>query len=271
VRSFIREPLLHFLLAAAALLALDFWTRPLRKPVLEIQAAAVEAQSSMSAQRLGRPLTATERAAIADQLLEDEILFQEAQKRGMVTDNQVRSTLIAMMRSALKPVTAEPTDAELNATRSKLPRESTTLPQQISFEYVSYANAETIPADLLSKLRSGADPKSLGEPMQLANPLPPTYRPQVERLLGNEFTEKVFVQPLNEWQGPINSSRGVFFIRVIARQSEQPLALEAIKPILESHWMNQKQGDAVAREVDLLKANYRIVMPQPGADKEGGE
>lgn len=269
MRTIFREPLLHFLLASAALLALDFWTRPLRKPVLEIQAAAVEAQSSMSAQRLGRPLTSVERAAIADQLLQDEILFQEAQKRGMVADNQVRGTLISMMRSALKPVTAEPTDDELNATRSKLPRESTTLPQQISFDHVAYANAESIPVDLLSKLRGGADPRSLGEPMQLANPVPPTYRPQLERLLGNDFADKAFVQPINEWQGPIRSSRGVFFIRVIARQAEQPLPLEAIKPILQAHWMNERQADAVAREVDLLKAGYRIVMPKPGADKEG--
>ncbi|MGL4399297.1 MAG: peptidyl-prolyl cis-trans isomerase, partial [Luteolibacter sp.] len=170
-----------------------------------------------------------------------------------------------------KPVTAEPTDAELDATRSELPRESTTLPQQISFDHVSYSGTDKVPADILTKLRGGADPKSLGEPMQLANPLPPTYRPQVERLLGNDFAEKIFVQPLNEWLGPISSSRGVFFIRVIARQSEQPLALEAIKPILESHWMNQRQGDAVAREVDRLKENYRVVMPQPNSNTGGVE
>lgn len=270
MRAMIREPLLHFLVAAAALLALDFWTRPFRKPVVEIQAAAVEVQSGMTAQKLGRPLTVGERAVLADQLLQDEILFREAQRRGMVSDNQVRSTLIAMMRSALKPVTAEPTDEELNATRSKLPRESTNLPEQISFDHVAYSSAEKVPADLASRLRSGADPRLFGEPMPLANPLPPTYRPQVERLLGTDFTDKVFVQPINEWQGPIPSSRGVFFVRVTARKPEQPLPLEAIKPILEAHWMSQKQDEAVAREVELLKAGYRIVMPHLDADKEGG-
>ena len=271
MRALFREPLLHFIILAAGLLAINSWTSTLRKPVVEISAAAVEAQAGMSAQRLGRTLTLEERTRLTEEMLQEEILFREAQKRGMVSDNQVRGTLIAMMRSALKPVTAEPTEAELNATRSKLPRENTTLPQQISFDHVSFSSAEKIPADLLAKLRSGADPRSLGEPMRMANPLPPTYRPQVERLLGNEFTEKIFVQPLNEWHGPLTSSTGVHFVRIISRQAEQPLPLEAIRPMLEAHWMNEQQGDAVAREVDRLKAQYRIVLPDGFAKKEGGK
>jgi hypothetical protein len=262
---------MHFVLLAALLLALNAVTSKSRKPVVEISAAAVEAQAALNAQRLGRPLTAGERARLTEEMLADEILFREAQRRGMVSDNQVRGTLVAMMRSALKPVTVEPTEEELNATRSKLPRENTTLPEQISFEHVSFTAAEKVPADLLAKLRGGADPKSLGEPLRLSNPLPPTYRPHVERLLGNEFAAKVYVQPLHEWQGPLVSTLGVHFVRVVSRQAEQPLPLEAIRPMLKSHWMNEKLGDAVAREVDRLKADYRIVLPDSTATGEGGK
>jgi len=268
MRTILREPLLHFVIIAAALLALNSFMSPLRRPVVEISAAAVDAQAAVSAQRLGHELTPEERGRLTDEMLQEEILFREAQKRGMVSDNQVRNTLIAMMRSALKPMTAEPTDEELIATRAKLPRENTTLPQQVSFEHVSFTRAENVPADLLAKLRGGENPKALGEPLRLANPLPPTYRPQIERLTGKEFSDQVFVQPIGEWQGPLTSSLGVHFVRVIDRQAEQPLALEAIKPMLESHWMSEKQGDAVEREVNKLKENYRIILPKSAATKE---
>jgi hypothetical protein len=238
---------------------------------VEITPAAVEAQAVASRMRLGRELTPEERTRLPEEMLQDEILFREAQKRGMVSDNQVRGTLIAMMRSALRPVSEEPSDDELIAVRSKLPRESTTLPPQISFEHVSFAHAETIPAGLLEKLRGGANPKSYGESSRLSNPLPPTYRPQIERLMGIDFTERVFVQPTGEWQGPVTSSQGIHFVRVISRQAEQSLEFEAIKTMLESHWMNEKLGDAVKREVDQLEAGYQIILPKSGVIQEGGK
>lgn len=271
MNALFREPLLHFLLAALALVALDRWTAPLRKPVVEVSATAVDAQLAAQRSRLGRDLTPDEQARLPQQLLQDEILFREAQKRGMVSDNQVRDTLIAMMRSTLTPVSAQATDDELRAIRSKLPRENTTLPQQISFDHVTLAKAENIPAGLLETLRGGADPKAHGEPANLSNPLPLTYRPQIERLMGGEFSERIFVQPIGEWQGPIPSSQGVHFVRVISRQAEQPMEFEAIKTMLETHWMNEKLAAAVAREVDQLKPEYKIILPKSGASKEGGK
>jgi hypothetical protein len=264
-----REPLLHFFLAALALLALDRWTAPMRKPLVEISEEAVDAQVAAVRSRLGRELTADEQAQISQRMLQEEILFREAQKRGMVSDNQVRGTLIAMMRSALTPALEKATEDELRAIRAKLPRENTTLPQQISFDHVSFAKAENIPADMLAKLRNGADPKKQGEPGPMSNPIPPTYRPQIDRLLGGEFSERIFVQPIGEWQGPITSLRGVHFVRVISRQAEQPMEFEAIRTMLESHWMNEQLAEAVTREVDRLKQDYIIILPESEAF-EGG-
>jgi len=263
MRALLREPLLHFTLLAALLLGLNsFWTNG-RKPVIEITAEAVMAQAEVSEQRLGRRLRAEERNQLAQEMLREEILFREAQRRGMVADNQVRGTLIAMMRTALKPVQAPPSDDELNKVRSALPRDSTTLPEQISFEHVSFATADKVPTDLLARLRAGASAQALGETIRLANPLPPTYRPQLDRLLGTDFVAEVGKLPLNEWHGPLTSTRGVHFVRVLSRQAEQPLPMEQLRPMLESQWMKSREGDAVAGEVEKLKADYHIVLPEP--------
>ena len=271
MRSFLREPLVHFLLLGAMLLGLDAVCSRYRKPVVTITPAALKAQAEVAAQRLGRPLTTQERDKLAREMLQEEILFREAQQRGLMDDNRVRGTLVAMMRSALKPVAAPATEEELKALSAQLPRETSILPEQISFDHVSFPSSTEILPDILDKLKHGADPKSFGESVRLANPLPPTYRPQVEHLFGVPFAEEVFKAPLNEWCGPIRSMRGVHFVRVTSRQAEQPLPLEQLRPVLEFHRMQRQEAETVGREVDKLKANYRLVMPDLSSPEEAAK
>lgn len=266
MRTLFREPLLHFLVLGGLLFAADALWAPLRKPVVEIKAQALAAQAGVAEQRLGRPLNAEELQRLGRKMLEDEMLFREAQRRGMVADNRVRQTLIQMMRSALKPVTAPPTVQELEETRARLPLESTTLPAKISFEHVSFTSMDRVPAGLLEKLRAGEKPPA-GDAVRLGNPLPSTFRPQVERLLGADFATQVFSLPLNEWHGPLQSTRGVHLLRVISRQADQPLPMEELRHMLESRWREQQEDKAVEAEVDKLKADYRVILPAALAGK----
>ncbi len=261
MHTFIREPLLHFLVLAGMIFALNSFLSEGRKPLVEITAAAVEAQARVSEQRLRRPLSAAEIERLTQEMLQEEILFQEAQRRGMVSDHQVRGTLISMMRTALKPMVAAPDDAALLALRDELPRDTTTLPEQLSFEHVSFTAPDKVPPDLLAKLRAGASSPSLGETIRLANPLPPTYRPQLDSLLGTDFVAKLVKLPLNEWHGPLTSTRGSHFVRLISRVAEQSLPMDQLRPLLESHWLKSHDADVVTREVAKLMADYRILLP----------
>ncbi len=269
MRAFLREPLLHFLVLGAALLGLNSMLGSWRRPVVEITQAAVQAQAEIVAKRIERPLTAAEKDKLAKEMLQEEILFREAQRRGLVSDNQVRGTLVAMMRTALKPAPAQPTDEDLKKLRDQLPAESTTLPEQISFEHVSFSTPELVPPDLLAKLRAGANPQGLGEPIRLSNPVTLTFRTQLDRLMGPEFTAELFKQNVQEWSGPFKSSRGVHFVRVLERHETQNMPFEQMRPMLESRWIKDREAAAVTQEVEKLKPDYRFVMPNLGG--EGGE
>lgn len=262
-----REPLLHFLVLGSLLFGADALWQQQRKPVVEIKAQALTAQAGVAEQRFGRPLTAQELQRLESKMLEDEILFREAQLRGMVADNRVRNTLIQMMRSSLKPVTAPPSEKELEETRARLPLESTSLPAKISFEHVSFTSLDRVPADLLEKLRAGEAPP-VGDAVRLGNPLPPTFRPQLERLLGAEFVGKLFKLPINEWHGPLQSTRGVHLLRVVSLQPDQPLPMEEMRHMLESRWREAQEDKAVEMEVEKLKANYRVIRPDSTANKQ---
>jgi hypothetical protein len=195
-------------------------------------------------------------------MLIEEILFHEAQQRGLVSDNSVRKSLIAMMRSALKPMPLPPTDEDLLKLQAQIPAENTTLPAEVSFEHVSFAKLENVPADLLAKLRNGADHRNFGEPVRLANPLPLTYRPQLERILGEEFTKQIFTVPTDTWQGPLLSTRGAHLVRIVKRSADQPMSMEQTRPILLAKWRELKEAESVSAEVEKLMVNYRIRLPQ---------
>lgn len=261
MRSILREPLLHFLVLGALLLAADTIWRQARKPVVEITAEAVNAQATQTAQRLGRPLTLEEKERLAREMLQDEILFREAQKHGMLEDNSVRRTLVQMMRSSLKPVSAPPSDEELNQVRLRLPRENTVLPELIAFEHVSYTGADKVPAGALEKLRLGEKLAS-SDGVRLNNPLPPTYRPQIERILGKDFSDKVFSLPPNQWHGPLTSERGVHFVFVTSLKREEPVPLQELRQMLEARWRREQEDQAVTAEVEKLRSEYWIILPQ---------
>lgn len=259
--ALLRQPLVHFLIVGALVFLVDAWRTHCGKPVLELNAAEVQTQISAAEARLQRPLTSSERASVVEELLSDELLFREAQRRGMLSDNRIRGTLIQMMRSALRPVTVPPDDAHLAAIRARLPPETSTLPEQISFEHISFSTLEEVPPGLLEHVRMGTPPPTSSAEVRLANPFPETYRTQLERLLGPGFASAVFALPKDEWHGPLQSTRGVHLVRVISKVQEQPVPMEQLRPILESYWRQDQENQAVTREVAGLKAGYRIILP----------
>jgi hypothetical protein len=266
MRSLIREPLIHFLLLGALLLAAEHWFGQFGKPVVEVTSAAVQARARVIEQRLGNPLSGDELAKLTDDLLLEEILYHEALRRGMAGDNRIRGSLVQMMRSALKRVLPAPADDELRRLQATLPKEVTHLPPQIAFDHVSFASAPAQPPEMLTSIRSHPNPQSLSDgTVRLGQPVPPTYLPQLERLLGAEFTARVMELPLNEWYGPLQSLRGQHFVRITSRQPEQPMAWNEIKPILMGRWTQAKEEEIIREEVAKISAEWRVVLPKAQA------
>lgn len=257
LRSLLREPLFHFVVIAVLLLELDVLFSAWRKPVIEIDAPAVAAR----APERGLLPTAEERAALVRGMVEEEILFREAKRRGMVADNQVRDTLVAMMRSALKPITGDPTDEQLRTVYADMRKEDVTMPAQLSFEHVSYARADEVPAGLLAKLRAGSEPRPPGGGVSIQNPVPLNYRPQIERIFGGDFARRAFAFQPGRWEGPVTSRLGVHFIRVVAKEPERQMTQEELRPMLEAKWRKQTEDAAISREVEKLAEGYHIILP----------
>ncbi|MFD0892294.1 peptidyl-prolyl cis-trans isomerase [Luteolibacter ambystomatis] len=256
--SFLKEPLLHFLLAAALLLvAWHFFARPEVKVSPQLISGIVKDYEGS----LGRPATPEEVKKITDEYVENEILYREALRTGLIQDNRVRGLLIQTMRTSLRPIVPPPTEADLVALRNQTPQ-IYRYPAKVSFEHVSFADEKSIPEGLLEKLRSGTPPQGLGDPaVRLANPLPPTFRTQLDHLFGAAFTDTLIKCEKGVWSGLFPSNRGVHFVKVLSSEPEQDMPMAELRPTLTGKWTGLKEAEIISQKVEEMKKSYRVVLP----------
>ena len=261
IRSLFREPLLHFTVVAALLVAGHRLYSAHAKPEVKVSTEWVDSLARDFELKAGRAPDTAERTGLVHGWLENEILAREALKEGRADDPRVRSLLAAVYREELEPVIADPSDADLEAFRKQHP-EPFHYPAQVSFEQATFATAAEIPADRLEKLRAGT-PSPQSPELRLPNPMPLTWLPQLEKTFGAEFAAAVVAAKPGEWTGPLTSSRGVHFIKVIRYEAPREMPIEDVRPALVAKWLEAQRNAAVSAKVAEMRANYRIELP-PG-------
>jgi hypothetical protein len=249
-----REPLVHFFAAA---LLLFFAHRIIFKREISVSQPLVQGLRK-EYEANGRKVDDTTLQRLVADYVEDEILYQEALRSGLMRDNRVRALLIETMRKSLRPVLPPPTDAELEQLRAEAP-EAYRYPPQVSFEHVSFPDDKNVPGGLLDKLRSGAPATGLSDPaVRMANPLPLSYAPQLERVFGPEFTQSLMQCQAGVWSGPFKSLRGVHFVRVIKRDEGGDMPLNEVRSTLASQWVANHENAEISRKVAELRRSYRV-------------
>jgi hypothetical protein len=254
-----REPLVHFVFAAACLLLLH---RLFVKPAIEVSPQLVSGLTKEYENRLGREAAPAEVKRLVHEYLEDEVLYREAINSGLIHDNHVRTLLVETMRKSLRPVVSPPTDAELTALRAETP-EIYRLPAKLSFEHVTFKDQASVPVGLLETLQGGAPMAGLGDPIQISNPLPATFQPQLEHMFGADFTAALLKCKVGVWSGPIPSLRGVHFVKVITHEEAHDMPLEQIRSTLASQWTTVEENASISKQVLTLQNSYRVHLP-PG-------
>ncbi len=260
----VREPLLHFALAAVLIGGLHRWHARNSLPEIRVTREQADALARDLELQTGRKPDKEERAALISQHVAEEILFREALKEGREQDPRVRRLLALSLREALEPVIPDPTDAQLEELRAQDPA-AFRFPAGASFSHVSFPSADEVPAGLLEKLRAGEKPAS-APGMHLPDPLPQTWMPQIERMFGSGFAEALAACKPGEWTGPLASARGVHFVKILNYAPPRDMPLEAVRPALATKWITERQKAAVSAKVEEMKKGYRIRLPDEPRD-----
>jgi hypothetical protein len=257
-----REPLVHFLTLAALLFVAYHLLTPAARESIVIDRATVDELVRQQEDLLARPLADEERRAVLDRAIDDEVLLREAYRRGLDRDAVVRQHLVQKMRFILGEDQPEPTDAELRA-YLEANRERYRTPPTVTLDHVFYADPATVPADLMAQLENGVDIDGLGDSLDMLGSRLPAYSLRdLIGLMGPDVARRVFELAPGAWQGPMQSARGVHFVRVAAHHPPAMPSFAELESYLRQDWTLDQQRQAIADKLVALRRNYRIVVRQ---------
>lgn len=279
---FVKDPLIHFLLAGGLLFALFYLrggTGSESRPQVVITAAQIEELGRTAGLLRGRELTREELVAVVEPAIREEILYREALALGLdVNDDEVRRRLVEKMQYLSEDL-ADPepaTEAELEAFFQASP-ERFRIPEIVSFDQIFFSPRErgdAIEADVaaaLAALRAGSDPEDFGDRTPLQARFGDAPRDRVEVLLGTRLTEALFMLSLGEWSGPYESDFGLHLVRVIDRSAARLPTFEEVRELALQVYAQQRRSEANARAYDEMRARYDVVVQWPSGAESSAQ
>jgi hypothetical protein len=275
IRALLREPLVHFLLLGAVLLAV-FGARDGRAPSdrqrISVGAAQIARLSDMFERTWRRPPTPQETKGLIEDFLREEIFYREALAMGFDRDDTViRRRLRQKMEFVGEDLAAQaqPSDeelAELLARRA----ESFRTPPSISFEQVFVSGARRgadAPREaerVLASLKRGeADLTMIGDTSLLDTTYDHLTPDGIAGTFGESFARAVFDLTFGQWSGPVHSTYGLHLVRVHAREHGRLPAIDEIRELLVRERQAEKRRESVETLYRTLRDRYEIVVERP--------
>ena len=267
-RALLKEPLVHFLIAGAAV----FWLLSGRAPDLGerrivVGKVVVGAMVERFYGAFHRLPTPDETDGMIRDYVADQVYYREALRLRLDQGDEV---VVRRMRRKLESLavadaeTAEPSDAQLQALIGQNPARYSADPRT-SFEQV-YLGADT-PASRananaqLARLRGGKPVSA--QPAPLPAKLDSAGASDISGLFGDEFTLALRDVPLGAWQGPVASGLGLHLVRVNSRAAPVKPSLAAVRQRVTNDWRAAAIAQAQADAYQEMLAGYDVAIDLP--------
>lgn len=278
IRSWLREPLLHFL-AIGLLLFLVYRVRhgdeatgesPRR---IEITSDDLrQMQIAWIAQ--GRPaLSPAELSGLVEERVHEEILYREALELGLdENDTIVRRRLAQKMEFLFEDVAAlrEPTTEDLETWHREHP-EHFALPPRATFRHLWFSPDRRGPRtrDDAAAVLAGASGKSIdwtrdeagSDPFMFADYFGDDPLDAVARMFGPDFANSLFGLAPGAWSGPIESGYGWHLVFIDSMTPARVPPLEEVEAAVKSDWIEDQRTRMREAAYAAMKSRYEIIAP----------
>ena len=267
-QRWLHEPLVHFLIAGAAV----FWLLSGRAPDLGERRIVVDKQvvGGLVERFYGsfrRLPSQDETDGMIRDYVHDQVYYREALRLGLDQGDEV---VVRRMRRKMESLavadaeTATPSDAELQALIDQDPARYSDDPRT-SFDQV-YLGADTPQSRMaanaqLAQLRAGKAVSAVPAPL-------PAHRDaasgnDISGMFGDEFTLALRRLPPGQWQGPIASGLGLHLVRVTARAAPSKPTLATVRQRVENDWRAAAIAAAQSSAYDRILKGYDVVTELP--------
>jgi hypothetical protein len=258
----LREPLVYFVLVGVLIFTAD---RALRKDVQTIRVtASVRDEISRALEiELGRPAVEKELQAELERWKQQQALYREGVKMGLLEDDpviaaHVASKLLKVARE--RGVFPEATDAELRVFLERH-RAQYTVPATFDFEHVfvaqTHEDARAQAEQLLSKLRAGAPPQGFGDWFPRGNRFRGESAADVAALLGDQAAKELPGYAVGDWN-LVAGPAGFHLIRVLGVERGEP-DFERLRPALVLALDAERRDGAAQAFAREIEGRYRFV------------
>jgi PPIC-type PPIASE domain len=288
-RSFLREPLVHFLVLGALLFLVFKWTGGSTSPGsnrIVITQGQIENLAVGFTRSWQRPATEAELKGLIDDYVKEEIAVREAVAMGLDRDDVI---IRRRLRQKLEFITEDtaasnpPTDAELQAWMTQHPESFRSEPQ-VAFRQV-YLNttrrgaaARAEAAMILTQLRAGGSHIAigqLGDSTMLPSEQPLEPLREVARSFGDDFAQQVTKLEPGMWTGPLESSFGLHLVLVEEKIPAARQELSDVRPLVEREFLAERRKTELQSLYERLSRKYSITVdrsqaPQVQAAIPGG-
>jgi len=271
--TFLREPLLHFLLIGMGLFVMfDQVSDPVEVDNrIVISQADLDILASDWLRRTGRPPSPQQVEQQLRQYIREQVLSREAVNLGLDRDDVIiRRRLTQKMQYLFDDLgqVPDPTDAELDVFMSNHV-ERFTLPSTLSFRHIFLdpdSRGEAIrdqAQQLLRRLQESnavVDTSELGDPTLLPLQFDNQTRLQISNLLGDEFAGQVYSLPVNRWSEPVASGYGLHLVYVHSRTASRVQPLAEVRQSVIRQWQTAKQQEFNDLFYQGIQQRYEIVI-----------
>lgn len=267
-RRLLREPLVHFLIAGAAVYALLSGRPPdLGERRIVVNERVVSALVSRFEESFRRLPTKDETDGLIRDWVQDQVYYREALSLGLDEGDEVVVRRMRRKMEAMAVADAEsrtPSDAELQAMLDRDPARYVEDPQT-SFDQV-YLGADTpenraLAQNALARLRRGEAVSPTPAP------IPATFNAARSEAISTQFGDDFAIALRNlapgQWNGPLASGLGLHLVRVTARTAATPPSLEKVRQRVENDWRAAANLRAREEAYARIVKGYDVVIELP--------
>ncbi len=278
VRRWLREPLLHFLIAGLALFGLYRALHPSpgrdeRSNRIELSADDLrQIDVAWRAQWQRSPTPAEMRGLVQSQIRE-EVLFREAMALGLDKgDTIVKRRLAQKMEFLTEDASTirDPSARELKTWFEKN-RNRFAQPGRISFHHLYFSpdrrggqarqDAAKALAALAGKGVNAPGAARLADPYMEKDSYVEREPTQIANEFGAQFAQALTKIKPGSWQGPLESGLGWHLVFVDAIAPGRIPALEEIEATVKADWIDEQRAISKRRAFDAMLSHYEVVLP----------
>ncbi|SFH85661.1 peptidyl-prolyl cis-trans isomerase [Albimonas pacifica] len=276
LRTFLREPLVHFLAAGGLLFAAWSWVAPEGEveadpSVVVLDQARLDHLTTLWRAQWRRDPAPADLEAIVSRHLRQEVFYREAVAMGLDLDDDIIRTRLAQKMEAvaadLGALMQPPTEDQLRAFHASRP-DLFSLPPAIAFQQVLYlpaeADAERL-SQVLAALQAGeAPPADRRNKLSIPFDWPLTPAQSLDNAFGGGFAESLAEMPAGEWAGPVRSGLGLHLVRVAERQPARLAPYEAVQELVARQFDYYAVLQSQDRLFQELLARYEVRIEAEG-------